>query len=987
MNKLRYIFYVILLAALQACNDTVDITDTDGGIKAGDEVAFSARVPQVDSRSAQDDYYDLVNRFEHVQDDYVFNIDMFEEGKTEKIASAIYNPTKNTVADVTTYDEYGTLSEGTAAGMYWPTNVNRYAFHAASYNSSTNVESDQTTYANYFRQDLIEGYGYVPGWDATLNDNTGGPIRNIDGLNYLTTKEWYAANKAWGAPAELTESELQEYWKKIPLYMRHKRSRITVLLKAGEGVEREQIKYDPTINSENISMEVYSYDASNNPTVVTPLLGSYNCEYRSPDAAPEEDMLTACYDAIVAPHNYAEGNNMTEQNILTINLSGMKFSFCAANDNTYSSAPGEENEDIKARYNLEEGKHLILTVTLSTDTRKILITAYVVDWEDWPFSSICDDFGQAADPLPINTQEELYNFLTDPEKNKPGNVGVIIPLNFDLNGWNPDGLELKATLKLAGAYVNTNQRLVDRITASGSIVNGTVSIRDDGNDNTLECAITKENYGTVERINVLAGNTSRKASRAGLVITNYGTIYACTSQMPVYNAGGSSEVFIGGIAAEMLHPMKDDGNGNMTADLSVMPTIDQCNANARVDGGSNVKGGGIAGRAEGKLTNNTYEYGITLLQDVERFKNILYAKGTEELTCEFNEWSTKVDNNVVGGTSLNNARPESDRYNQVIDSQAELQALIERSTYNNRACRARIADSFTVDGDSWGLGIQNLATNDSRNLYCELDCNDKTITLTGSTRAKMLFSNIESNLHDLTLVLDKPIVAVPDVDADADEDKLPARAPLAYAVVTDQGVLRNVKVKMGTDAYIESAASGGLVVWAYDGARIEDCQSNADVRVCLPANTGDQQTYFVGGLVNSAGKATIVRCTYQRDYLNSSEEAYATPTSNIYYGGIVGGTNTKGTHAPELNISDCTSWLTWSASDALPHAAWGGIIGYTKYQSTLSSELVSSMDGNCQGNWWAAPVGASAQGMASGMNQEMVIGKKNSIDPIRDSSY
>lgn len=1045
MNKFRYIFFLLILVALQACSDKTDfiVEADDEIISVGDEVQFSAYVPQVETRAAQDDYNALINRFEHVKDDYVFNIDMWEKDESDpvKIASATYNPTKNTVDNVVTYDEFGILTEA-GNSLFWPSNVKKYGFHAVSSNSSATIESDQTTKDQVFRQDLIEGYGYVPGWDATLNEGAGGAIRKLDDYNYLTAKEWYAANKALGAPKDgASNDECVAFWKKIPLYMQHKRSRITIRLKAGEGVERGQIAYDPVLNPENIITEIYSYDDENNRIVVSPLLGSYTCQYRTPDALPEEDVETACYDAIVNPHNYADGDNMTDQKILSINLSGLKFSFYAANDRAYSSDPEAENNEVKARYNLTEGKHLILEVVLSTDTRKILITAYVVDWEDWPFSSICDDFGQASDPMPINNKAELIEFLTNPEKNKAGNVGVIMPLNFNLidavytketaelenkkhlvndrngkkpgedgylttyedgytavkegdvipgaiSGWDPTDYELKATLKLAGATITTDSRLLDKIAASGSIVNGTIVVSDKGSDAALECAIARENYGMMDRINVLPGNTTRKATRAGMVTTNYGTIYACASQMPVYNPGGGSEILIGGIAAEMLYPMIDDGNGVLSPDLSVLPTIDQCNVNARIDGGVNVKGGGIAGKAEGKLSNNTYEYGITLLQDVNSFKNILYAKGSQELNIYDNEWATTAGNSVQNGSDLTNVRPEADRYNQVIDSQAELNKLVTDATYNNKTCRYRVADSFTVNGDTWNLGIQDLDLSSSGNLLCELNCNNKTITLTGETHAKMLFSNIQSHLYDLTLVLDKPIVAKPDATAETDQGKLPARAPLAYAVAGDQAKLSNVKVKMNEGAYVQSTASGGMVVWAYNGATIEDCQSNVDVRIALPEGSGSQQTYFVGGLVCSAAKATILRCTYQNDHLSSTENANAVQNSNIYYGGIVGGTNKKGNYQPELNISDCTSWLNWTTSVEHPHAAWGGIIGYSKYQSPLNPDvLITSMDGHCQGNWWAAPVGASAQGWASGMNEEKVIGKKNSLQPLRDSNY
>lgn len=1044
-NKLLYILYIVLVAGLSACTDTLDFFDDDVTINAGDEVLFSAHVPQIATRAtAEQEYWDVINRFERVQDDYTFDVTMYEEG-VKKVASAQYNPTKNTVNDVTTYDDYGTLKEENSY-LYWPSNVKKYAFHAVSSNSTPKVEdgtagkSDQSTADRFFKQDLIEGYGYVPGWDAsapspTQNGALGAPMRNLDGYNYLTAKEWYAANKAWSMPEGLSNVELVEFWKKVPLFMRHKRSRITVLLKAGEGVEREQIEYDPQNNKvdveDNVSVEVYSYDKDDKQIVVTPLLGHYLCQYEATNKLSAEDVETACYDAIVDPHNYADGANMTDQKILAVNLSGMKFSFFAANDKGFSSELDAENGDVKSRYNLTEGKHLILTVTLSTDTRKILITAYVVDWEDWPFSSICDDFGQAADPLAINDKAELIEFLTNEKLNKPGNVGVIMPLNFNLNepvtgamlnkkhlvkdneghkpddadyvttyesgytpypaeaiiypaGWDPKDYDLKATLKLAGATIKTNQRLFKSIAPSGTIVNGTIVVNDTLNPGPIECALALENFGTIERVNVeRAASSTRKATRAGLVTKNRGTIYACASTMPVYNTGdgSSNDVLIGGIAAEMVYPTKEE-NGQEVADVASPPVIDLCNVNARIDGSGNVKGGGIVGRAEGKVTNNTYEYGITLLQSFSNFMNIVYAKGSNDLETTGNQWSTKTPNSVVGGNELTNARPEDERYDQVLDSQAELRVLVTDNAYNQAAKRYRIADSFIVNGDSWEYGIQNQGTGSADgNLLCELDCNNKTLTLTGTQYAKMLFSNIEGHLYDLVLVLEKPIVALPIEGAETNEGKLPARAPLAYAVVGDKAALTNVKVEAVDGAYVQSTASGGLVVWAYDGAIIEDCNSNVDVRIAMPAKSGNQQTYFVGGLVNSAAKATIVRCTYQLESLNDTENTYATPGSTVYYGGIVGGTNKKGIFDPSLNISDCVSWLSWQRTDEYPHSTWGGIIGYSKYQNTFS-DLVNATDGNCEGNWWQAPNGASVDGKASGMTEEKVIGKKNSLQPM-----
>lgn len=992
MSKLRYILYIILLALFPACTENLDVLPVeDNETFSGEEVMFSAHVPQVKTRGAKEDYFQNISElYDEVQEDYTFMVEMYEEGNSQKIASGEYNPTKNTVGDVTTYDEYGTLKESSAA-LYWPSNVKKYAFHAVSTNSSTTLESDQTDQEKIFKQDLIEGYGFVPEWDASANEGNGAPMagRHIDDFNYLTAKEWYSANKAWGTPSGMTNNEqLVAFWKKIPLFMQHKRSRITILLKAGEGVEREQIAYNE-FTEDHIAAKIYSYDDDDHQQEITPMLGSYDCDY-TPTISddPENTVLTACYEAIVNPHNYAKDNRITDQKILSINLSGMKFSFTASNDYDYNS---EEDADISVvlnRYNLQEGKHLILTVTLSTDTRKILITAYVCDWIDYPFSSVCDDFGNSSKPESINNKDELIAMLTNPDKNQPGKVFVILPEDFNLlteGGWNPADYELKATLKLAGAKITTNNRLFKSIAPSGSISNGSIVIADaSSGNNPLDCAIAQDNYGNIDRINVSAGETTRKATRAGLTTTNYGTINYCSSQLPVYNDGGSDDVLVGGIAAEMKYRLGE----NDQPDLSTMPIINLCNVNARIDGGSNVKGGGIVGSAEGKLTNNTFEYGITLMQDVNSFKNIIYVKGTESLEANGNEWSTKAANTITG-VSIENSRPLADLYEQVIDSQRELEKMLTDGTYNKSANRIRIADSFTVgdanDTNPWTLGKQhdNLTGYDG-NLLCSLDGNNKTITLTGKEKAQMLFSNIVGNLYDLNILLDKPIEALPDPIADElSPNRLPARAPLAYSVAGANAKIENIQVKMGATAYVKASSPAGLVVWAYDGATIQDCKSDVDVRIVTPESSGSQQTYFVGGLVNTAAKATISRCTYEGESLNDSEEANAVSGSSIYYGGIVGGTNSKSltSQAPDLTIVDCVSWLTWTESPTLPHDAWGGIIGYSKYGQ--STDLHNAMNANCQGNWWAAPVGAPARGRASGMTEEKVIGKKNSVQPTK----
>lgn len=1004
---------VALLMVAASCHDEVaneSRVEEPDVILPGDKVLFSACMPQpeVTRGDAKARYDELMARFESVAEDYVFTVEMYEQDAEHKIGEAVYMPLKDVYGEVTKYDPFGTLVEtapkagetsNEPAALYWNSNQRKYAFHA--YAGSDTLVSDQSAESVFFAMDRIEGYGYVRGWDQHANNGEGASKLNLDGLNFLTSKEWYASNKAYELEKGGMSSD-PDFLKKVPLYMRHKRARITVLLEAGEGVERSQLElHDNT--EEELHAEIYSYNDEDElfpGQPIKPILSSYECDY-TPDVAddPENTCLNVRYDAIVNPHNYASDNNLTDQKILGFNLSGMKFSFYAANDEAYvkslnTSLPEDEraelHESVLTRYNLQAGQHLILRVILSSDTRKILITAYVVDWEDFIYSTICDDFGQSGNPVKIETKEQLAEFLSNPSKNKPGNVGIITPLTLSLidsnGGWNPtnEQYELKATLKLAGATIITDKPLFTSIAPTGSIVNGTIQIAGNADAPAIECAITQENYGNIERMKIeRATDCQRRLTRAGVAVTNYGTIYRCESSVPVYNPGGDSELYVGGIAAEVKYRLKSDH----TADLTTIPVIDQCTVNARVDGGANVKGGGIVGYAEGQVSNNTFEYGITLLQNSVQFKNIIHTKGEQELTHFDNQWPTLDDNNVTNGDAISNVRTSLLRYTKVIDSQAELEALLKDNVINKEGNSVRLADSFTInntDTTPWDYGIQDNdhTTSNKGNLFCRLNGNQKTITLTGDTEARMIFSHISNEVYDLNVDVLKPIVAAPK-ESGTDAEKLPARAPLAYALVGSSALLRNVSVNMQDGAYVETTSPAGLVVWVYDNATVDHCQSNADVRIVTPTGSGSQATYFVGGLVYAASKATISNCTYLRSSLDDSQRDLG---DRVYFGGIVGGTEKKGMHGdqdessyPMLTISDCVSWLGWSATEE--HPSWGGIIGYSKYQPAASHTLLNGMSNACQGNYWIAPSGASPLGMASGMTEEKVIGKKNSVVP------
>lgn len=980
-----------------------------------EQVMFSACVPQPkQTRAAQtkQDYNDLIAKFENVSDFYTFNVKMLTEGDQEPTVvgstSLIPVTTTDDKGDMK-YDPYGrlTLAEN-ATPLYWQSNNTPYAFEATSHQPEPDatVAADQSTEQKYFAEDYIKGYGYIKAWDA---DNSKGKYE-LDKPNYLTSKQWYAENK--NSLGLLAQDLTNDYYKTIPLYMQHQRARISIILRAGDGIDRDQLQYAPeqdiTTARDKVHMKIFSYQGDN-ATEVAPLLSGTSIQYTE-RGGNKTDYMTACYDAIVEPYNYA--SNPSEHKIAAIEVSNLKFSFYAANDAKYDEYLKETDEtkkenllnEITSSYNLKAGDHLVIDVTLSTGDRKILITAYVVDWEDWPIVTKCDDYGRPGEPIAIYTRKDLIDFLLS-EENKAGNIAFINPLELDLEKQTPheegkdddeydanwgaiteiQNVKLNATLSLAGATLKLNHTLFPGgIASSGSVVNGTLEFGNDGAENSIACAITPENEGSIERIDVSNIKGSKvKATSGGLVTNNLGTIFRCTSNMPV-NAGDgdpSNETYIGGIAATSLYPRV-----NNEANIAVLPVIDMCTVDARVSGGTNVYGGGIVGKAEGKITNNTFEYGITIMQDHNLFKNIIAAKGEDELynddNVSGNQWPTSIANAYSNDDFFSNIRTGSAVYDYVLDSEEELKELILRKNLSSQ--RARVSDDFTVNKQTWTTGsAEPVAIGQQHddntyagtgNVLCEIDGNGHTIYLDGEDSAPMLFSNIQNHVHDMTIVCLKDVISQPK------DNYTDAIAPLAYSVSTVNGKLSGIKVKMDPGKVVQASNPSGLVVRAYGNATITDCESNASLKIALPGTVGTQAHYFVGGIVNAAGIVRISRCTYH------GGSSAITPSENgtVFYGGIVGGAeyNDESSSIPEIEISDCNSWLSWVDAENNQHPTWGGIIGYAVYST--NSNLNNAMK-DCQGNWWQAPKAAGT--LQTNKKEEDIIGRKNSIAPQQNTNY
>lgn len=997
MKKLLYILG--LLACFSSCEDErvgVSEPDTEDIIKVGEQVQFATSMQRSASTRTGELNTALLGKYKTINADYALTVSMLEEGASADAPSCEYAPIKNISEE---YDSEGTLKPVGSAPLLWQSNAKQYAFKAVA--GTDVLETDQSTPEKILLQDRLEGYAFSP-----YTPENGQP--DVEGKpNYHTSKVWYQLNKGWYDNNH--EMKASEDFKKIPLFLQHQRSKITIRLRAGIGVNRESVLAD---HAKNMQIQIYSYtlDAEKKPVakaINQPLIGEWNCTYSKDVNGGDETLKNVSFEAIVEPYDYTQ--NATTDKIASISVSGLNFSFFASNDAKWTDPAQPQN------YNLAAGKHLTIDVTLSSE-RIVFITAWIVDWSEVVTSTICDDYGQNGDPTVIKSRQDLIDFLGSTELNKAGNVAIIAAneLNLDYDEvrkssdlWtNHNNQTLNATLNLAGASLKTSGRLFSAMTSTANLINGSVVMN---NAQAVPSAIAETNEGTIERVNVTIENPLATASKAGLVTTNHGTIHQCTSSLPVVGVASGDNIYIGGIAARSI-----------SKDGTISPVIDGCTVSARVKSDvETIYGGGIVGQADGRLTNNTFDYGITLLQNKVRFKNIVVAKTTDkDLTANNNSWPTTADKE--GGIAGDNASDA--KYDNVLDSQAELEALLE-AQYNQPGSRYRISDSFTVLSNSWSHGVTNEIVNATDgycngNLYCELDGNGKTITLDGSatvtlpksyktdgsinesdqpvTTSHMLFTNITGSVHDLTLNLVKPLIATPGLSSEGKPNATDAIAPLAYAVVGSNASISNVKVKMADGVYVQSATPAGLVCWAHNGATVENCEVKGVVKTWVPNNsqraegeTSDARRY-AGGIVACAADAKIKGCVYHTTSNTlsgvTSQEQEGAGSMNIYYGGILGGTAVKTINSqseyPQVSVVDCISWFDKSEEDSFH----GSVIGYAMFSqnNVLKTGTVTSGDDACQGNWW------QNRGVGTILNSttiETVIGKCSAVTPTQDSNF
>ena len=323
MLKIKDIIIIVIAVLLAGCSSD-DIT-TGGGlevssisdeweIKPGDPVAFTL-LPSVkaQTRTIGPDT-EFVGDYADIENGYDLTIEMFGTGEASK-GSAVYSVTS------------GTLNPKTPGSqLYWLDNTQAYGFKATA--GTTTLEIDQSNATKLRRQDRLEGYAFVP-----LKDG-GTKYYTEDALNYMTSKEWKAASATFGKTGE----DL----KKIPLYLKHTRSKITIILKAGTGVTSADLAYATAATK--IDATIYSYSGGET-TAVKPCVGQTTISTET----------YTQYTAIVEPYDYQTGDKIIAQITLKGSTPNKTFTYKPSNDTS-----GTDD------YELTAGKHLTITITLTT---------------------------------------------------------------------------------------------------------------------------------------------------------------------------------------------------------------------------------------------------------------------------------------------------------------------------------------------------------------------------------------------------------------------------------------------------------------------------------------------------------------------------------------------------------------------------------------------------------------------------------------------
>ena len=290
-------------------------------IKPGDPVAFTL-LPSVkaQTRTIGPDT-EFVGDYDDIENGYELAIEMFGES-SGSMGSAVYSVTDGALTPKTSGSQ-----------LYWPDNTQQYGFKATA--GTTTLEADQSNATNLRNQDRLEGYAFVPLKDGTTRQYT------EDALNYRTSKQWKADNATFGKTGE----DL----KKIPLYLKHKRSKITIILKAGDGVESDDLAYATAATK--IDATIYSYSGGET-TAVKPCVGQTTISAET----------YTQYTAIVEPYDYTTETTLGDGGkiIAQITLKGSG----SEPDKIFTYKPSNGT----GTYSLTAGQHLTITITLTAPT-------------------------------------------------------------------------------------------------------------------------------------------------------------------------------------------------------------------------------------------------------------------------------------------------------------------------------------------------------------------------------------------------------------------------------------------------------------------------------------------------------------------------------------------------------------------------------------------------------------------------------------------
>lgn len=741
------------------CRETFEQIFSDD-IAAGEEVTFSTSLRGRATTRANENYSPVGKA-------YNFTIEMYTKGD---------NGTESFVAE----GEYTVDSKTAGAlnatkSLYWPNTTVAYGFKATAGNDS--IEEDQTDMVKWLKQDRLVG----------------------EAPECLTAKDWRLFNQNQGF-------NTAEEWKRIPIYLQHQYSLITVILKAGEGVSREALAFGDKKNNLSATIYAYKYGLAE-PLKISPLARAATINYD--DAT---GVSTTQYDAIVYPYDYSQAPSADV--ITQIQLSNQTFSFYAANN----------DETNLSSYKLGAGQHLTLTITLGRESRQTMMTAYIEDWTEDVANLICDDLGNAGDLIKIETCDSLKNFLNS-TNNKPGNVAMIED-NITLSEWGD--YSLNCTLNLGGYQLTSNSRFLNEIGNKGSLVNGAIAIT-----GTVDAALATSNAGTIEDVKIIALNDA-KATKAGAVENNTGVITKCRSEIEV--EGGTDVDYVGGIAA---------------TSKGEKAIIDGCTVSNRVGGSkTGAKVGGIVGQASGKVANNTFEYGITLSQT--KSKDITY--------------NNVVGEHIEGLTVKNNNWPD---YTGIIDCREDFKYTEPKGSYRlarDFSISSNVGNvDYKLDGNGKTINtiamifaeitgcVSNLIVNVTDNLIADNIEKDKDIMapLAGAVSG----ANAEISNVTVKMTSDKYIQA---------------SNPAGLVFSAKGGAtIRNCQVTAKIKAFVKNADSGerkyaGGIVAAVSNATITQCVLHSSST--LTTEVGNAKVIYYGGIVggyvknNEASAITITDC-------------------------------------------------------------------------------------------------------------------------------